>query len=360
MPKRLVPFYDTKTIPMRHRKMMKKAIGKCFDVDRLIDGDELTIFESNFAEYIGSKFAVGVANGLDAITISLRALGIGPGDKVAVPAHTFIATWLAVHATGATPVGVDVDIFGQMDLGLLEREVGLKCVIVVHMHGRSCDLVRLTDWAKRNNVFVVEDCAQAHGLVVSGKKVGSWGDISAFSFYPTKNLFALGDGGAVTTSSQHLHDRVRSISRYGRIEGDKYRHNLDGVNSRLDTIQAGVLNYGLSQLDSWNHHRTRIANLYLSNLNYNFPAGKYENSVHHHFDLILEDRNFYQAELLKYGVTTEIHYPILAADEAEEMNELKYTTARSIAQKTLSLPMSPWQKDKDTFLVIEAFNSISM
>jgi dTDP-4-amino-4,6-dideoxygalactose transaminase len=218
--------------------------------------------------------------------------------------------------------------------------------------------LRLTQWASIHGVFVVEDCAQAHGLVVAGKKAGSWGDMAAFSFYPTKNLFAMGDGGAICTSNEFLSERVRSISRYGRIKNDKYSHNLDGVNSRLDSIHAAVLNYGLSKLDKWNLQRKNIANTYLAGLNLEFGARGVQNSVNHHFDIVIRKRDEVRSILQSKGINTEIHYPILAADEADFGNRQKYPIGRVISESTLSLPLSPWQSEDDTQFVIDGFNSI--
>lgn len=356
---RRVPFYDLAGIPTDDLLHIESSIRETIRTDQMIDGQCVKIFEESFSSYIGVSHTIGVANGLDAITLCLQALGLGPGSRVAVPSHTFIATWLAVRKIGAEPVGIDVDEFGQMNLDLLEREVNLDCVVVVHMHGRSCDLLRLTKWTKNNGVSLVEDCAQAHGLVVSGKKVGSWGDMAAFSFYPTKNLFAMGDGGAVCTSNDFLSERVRSISRYGRINNDKYRHNLDGVNSRLDSIQAAVLNYGLSKLDKWNLQRQKIAITYLAGLNLEFGARATQNSVNHHFDILISNRDQIRLALQSKGVNTEIHYPILAADEADFRNHDKYPMGRKISNSTLSLPLSPWQSEDDTWLVIERFNSLA-
>jgi dTDP-4-amino-4,6-dideoxygalactose transaminase len=353
-----VPFFDLAGIPNDDLLNIESLIGDTLRNDQMIDGRVVGIFEENFSSYIGVKYTIGVANGLDAITLSLQALGLGPGSRVAVPSHTFIATWLAILKIGAEPVGVDVDEFGQMNLDLLERERNLDCVVIVHMHGRSCDLLRLTQWASIHGVFVVEDCAQAHGLVVAGKKAGSWGDMAAFSFYPTKNLFAMGDGGAICTSNEFLSERVRSISRYGRIKNDKYSHNLDGVNSRLDSIHAAVLNYGLSKLDKWNLQRKNIANTYLAGLNLEFGARGVQNSVNHHFDIVIRKRDEVRSILQSKGINTEIHYPILAADEADFGNRQKYPIGRVISESTLSLPLSPWQSEDDTQFVIDGFNSI--
>ena len=182
--------------------------------------------------------------------------------------------------------------------------------------------------------------------------------MAAFSFYPTKNLFAMGDGGAICTSNEFLGERARSISRYGRLKNDKYRHNLDGVNSRLDSIQAAVLNYGLSNLDKWNLQRKKIADQYFAGLNLEFGSRAVQNSVNHHFDIVIANRDGVRSILQSKGIDTEMHYPILAADEADCGNRDKYPRGRKISESTISLPLSPWQSEDDTQFVIDGFNSI--
>ena len=302
---------------------------------------------------------IGVGNGFDAIKIGLQSLGIGQGDRVAVPAHTFIATWFAIIAIGGTPVGIDVTIEGQMNLDLLEKEVGLRAVIPVHMHGTHCDMERLTKWAKANGIKVLEDCAQAAGLDIQGRKSGSWGDVAAFSFYPTKNLFALGDGGAIATNDPNIRERARLLTRYGSDKEDKYLHLSLGQNSRLDTLQAGFLLHALDYLDEWNEIRREVAHRYTQQfLELDIVPEFTFNSVYHHFTVLLENRDATRAELTSLGINSEIHYPNVAGIEAVGGTDSSFPISALIAKKTLSLPISPWQKTQQTDRVVKALISI--
>ena len=196
-----VPYFSFDNVPVSLKNQWQVAFSEVVEDGQFIGGKFVEKFEKEWAEYLGTNFCVGVANGYDALVLSLKALGIMPGDYVAVPAHTFMATWLAVSAVGAEPIGIDCDENGLIDLSILEScKINLSAVIPVHMHGQMVDMSRLMNWATENHVRVIEDCAQAHGAEIYGKKAGTWGDIGAFSFYPTKNLGGLGDAGAVTTS----------------------------------------------------------------------------------------------------------------------------------------------------------------
>ena len=244
-----IPFFSLTDIPAEIKAGWSNAINETISSGRFIGGNEVQNFESNFADYLDVKNVIGVGNGYDALVIALKALGIGNGDRVAVPAHTFMATWLAVAAVGAEPIGIDCDKNGLLDLNLLEDlSPRPNAVIPVHMHGAMVDMERLVTWANKFNVYIVEDCAQAHGAIQKGKKAGSWGDISAFSFYPTKNLGALGDAGAVVTSNSELAVKSRAYANYGSSVRNKYEYEQLGINSRLDSIQAGILNFNLSYL----------------------------------------------------------------------------------------------------------------
>lgn len=355
----LVDFYSTKDMPRSLKRDFCRIFRKTIDGDNLIEGYSCRKFEDEFGGYLGLQHVIGVGNGFDAIKIGLQSLGIGKGDRIAVPAHTFIATWFAIIAMGGTPVGIDVTIEGQMNLDLLEKEVGLKAVIPVHMHGTHCDMERLTNWARANGVKVLEDCAQAAGLDIQGRKSGSWGDVAAFSFYPTKNIFALGDGGAIATNDPNIRERARLLTRYGSHRDDKYLHLSLGQNSRLDTLQAGFLLHALDYLDEWNEARQEIAFQYTQNF---FELGivpklTYD-SVYHHFTVMLNRRDATRAKLTSLGVYSEIHYPNVAGIEASGGTTSDFPVSSVIARKTLSLPISPWQKTKQTNHVIKSLLSI--
>jgi dTDP-4-amino-4,6-dideoxygalactose transaminase len=348
-----VDFYSTSGMPKSLKDDFQRIFREILDKDNLIDGASCSRFEEEFAGYLGRNHVVGVGNGFDAIKIGLQALGIGPGDKVAVPAHTFIATWYAVAALGAIPIGVDVTPDGQIDLDILEKQQGIRAVIPVHMHGSHCDMKRLTDWAHSLGIKVLEDCAQAAGLNIQGRKAGSWGDVGAFSFYPTKNLFALGDGGAIASDDATVIELARSISRYGSSLSDKYSHERDGQNSRLDSIHAGFLSHSLKHLDYWNSCRQEIALLYGLNFPDIFlqPKENFE-SVFHHAIIKLVNRDAIRVKLANQGVSTELHYPKVAGVEVEKVSGDKYPISKKLADSFLSLPVSPWQTQNETQLVI--------
>ena len=322
--------------------------------DTFIDGDSCKTFEELYSKYLGAENVIGVGNGYDAIKISLKAMNIGKGMRVAVPAHTFIATFFAVLNVGAIPVPIEVDENGQIDLDLLEQIPNLDCVIPVHMHGSSCDMRRLATWAKNMGIFVLEDCAQAAGLDIQGKKAGTWGDMGAFSLYPTKNLFALGDGGVISTNNFKLAARARSISRFGASEESKYVHEIVGENSRLDSIQAGFASINLRYLDEWNDSRRKVAAQYIQGLSEsNFTFINRPDSIYHHFVIFSSQRKELQTFLSKRGIATELHYPHLAALEALGEQRANFPNALKFCNLGLSLPISPWQSEENTAEVIK-------
>jgi dTDP-4-amino-4,6-dideoxygalactose transaminase len=355
----IVDFYSTKNMPKSLKRDFVRIFQNSVDSDALIEGNSCRRFEENFAHYLGLNHVIGVGNGFDAIKIGLQSLGIGKGDRVAVPAHTFIATWFAIMAIGAIPVGIDVTAEGQINLDLLEGELDLKAVIPVHMHGTHCDMKRLVDWAKTNGVKVLEDCAQSAGLSIQGRMAGAWGDVAAFSFYPTKNLFALGDGGAIATNDPNIRERARLLSRYGSDKDNKYIHKNLGQNSRLDTIQAGFLMHSLGYLDEWNQKRADIAGRYCQFLGELEIIPKFTyHSVYHHFLVMVEERDAIKLELSRSGIHTEIHYPHVAGIEAGGGTAEYFRMSSIIAKSSLSLPISPWQNSKQTDYVIKALQKI--
>ena len=253
-------------------------------------------FETNWAKYCGVPHCVGVGNGFDALVLALKALDIGHGDEVLVPAHTFFATWSAVSTVGAVPVPIDVfqDTF-NIDAERLELSITnkTKAIIAVHLYGQSADLEKIQNVCANNNLFLIEDAAQAHGVAYKNKKIGGHGDIVCWSFYPGKNLGAFGDGGAVTTNNQDLATKIRCLSNYGSKV--KYHHDLLGINSRLDPIQAAVLDVKLKYLDTWNKRRQTIASKYIKNF-VDLPVvtpltAEFSSHVWHLFVLQLENRD---------------------------------------------------------------------
>ena len=360
----MVPFFSFLDAPIDLKNEWRAAISRVVDSGRYIGGSEVLDFENRWASFLDVNHSVGVANGMDAITLGLRSLGIGPGKLVAVPSHTFIATWLAVDAVGATPIGIDCDSTGLIDLDLLEcLPASLDAVIPVHMHGKMVNMERLIKWARLKNVSVIEDCAQAHGADLNGRKAGTWGDVGAFSFYPSKNLGALGDAGIIATDDSSIAQSIKSLGNYGSSLENKYQYEKLGSNSRLDSIQAAVLGVNLKYLDLWNEKRREIAKQYMSKLielDLTPFISEPENSVWHHFILQSSKRNELRAEFDILGISTEIHYPQCAEDSYAEISNYesqKPKVARKLAATTTSLPISPWMSETQINQVLDALSS---
>ena len=359
-----VDFFSFKDAPDSLREEWKAATLEVIESGQFIAGPFVSKFETEWANYLGVKHAIGVGNGYDAIVVALKILGISEGDLVAVPSHTFVATWLAVGAVGATPFGIDCNDSGLMNLDLLEsNKLKFSAIIPVHMHGQMVDMPRLVTWAKVNGVKVVEDCAQAHGAKIDGKLAGTWGDFGAFSFYPTKNLGALGDAGALVTNNAALASDARSYVNYGSVPGNKYEYQFNGINSRLDPIQAAVLSVNLRYLDSWNTKRKEIANIYdirLQTLGIKTLKMGSE-SVYHHYIVESENRDKTRALLDLMGVKTEIHYPECAELSYSKFKENyvsgEIENASVISNKTLSLPISPWMSNESLDFVINSLGN---
>jgi dTDP-4-amino-4,6-dideoxygalactose transaminase len=313
-------------------------------------GEELSSFEREFAEFVGVKHCIGVANGLDALRLSLEAMGVRPGDEVIVPANTYIATWLAVSEIGACPVPVEPDPRTyNLDPERVEAAVGVKTKLIlpVHLYGQPADMDAINEVAGRHGLRVLEDAAQAHGAIYKGRRVGSLGDGAAWSFYPGKNLGAMGDGGAVTTDDDALAERVRVLRNYG--SGLKYVNEVKGYNSRLDEIQAAVLRVKLKRLDSWNMRRSQTAGAYSEGLRGcdlvlpRVPA--WCDPAWHLFVIRSRERDDLQRRLTDQNVQTVIHYPIAPhlqrAYEELGLNRGALPISEAIHDEVLSLPMGP-------------------
>jgi dTDP-4-amino-4,6-dideoxygalactose transaminase len=362
-----VPFVEFSKIPTSVKNNWRVAASTVIDAGYFVGGRYVAEFEEEWAKRVGVDFAVGVGNGLDGLVMALKAIGAGQGDFVAVPSHTFIATWSAVHLAGATPVGIDVDQYGLMNLEELEAlPLKLKAVIPVHMHGMMVDMSRLGIWARKHSVSIIEDASQAHLAVHDEKFAGNWSDIGVFSLYPSKNLGALGDAGIVTTNSPEHADAIRKYANYGASIQDKYLHETFGVNSRLDSMQAAFLSVNLQYLTEWNERRKTLADIYLKNLETNkmlmpMNAGQIP-SVWHHFPVLTKMRSEIQEQLRISGIQTEIHYPNLAAFEYQTISnspKLSYPEGENIASKILSLPISPWHSDDQILYVCKELNRIT-
>jgi dTDP-4-amino-4,6-dideoxygalactose transaminase len=362
-----VPFVEFSQIPEQTKDAWKQSASEVIDTGYFVGGQKVSQFEKEWAKAIGVDFAVGVGNGLDGLVIALKAVGVVKGDLVAVPSHTFIATWNAVLLIGATPVGIDVDRFGLMNLDELESfPKELKAVIPVHMHGMMVDMQRLQFWARENRVKVIEDASQAHLAKLAGKYAGNWSDIGVFSLYPSKNLGALGDAGVTTTNSPQYADAIRSYANYGASTHDKYLHESFGVNSRLDSMQAAFLSINLTNLSEWNDRRQALAVLYMNHLeaskNLRLLNSGEVDSVWHHFPVLTHERDLIQAELRKAEIQTEIHYPNLAALEYQRITngeQLSFPVGEELANTILSLPISPWHTDDQILYVCKELNRIT-
>jgi dTDP-4-amino-4,6-dideoxygalactose transaminase len=345
-----------------------KAIERVMTSAEYILGSEVLEFEKAFAEYIGVQNCVGVNSGTDALILSLRALGIGPGDEVIAPSHTAVATIAAICATGATPVFVDVDLntFTLMP-EKAERAItrSTKAIIAVHIYGHPCDMNSLLSLVKRTGIHLLEDCAQAHGAEWNGKKVGSFGVISCFSFYPTKNLGAIGDGGAILTNDDELAERLRRIRQYG-WDRDRTASEISGV-SRLDEIQAAILNVKLKKLKKSNDRRIEIAKLYengIRNPEIILPSTSQEAVHAFHLFVIrtnIREKIINQLNLLE--IYPGIHYrkPVHAQPAYLMYQPLKQESlanTNQLADTVLSLPMYPELDDSDVQRVIEGLQNV--
>ncbi|NUZ08187.1 DegT/DnrJ/EryC1/StrS family aminotransferase [Piscinibacter koreensis] len=359
----MIPFLDLKQVNGRHAEAIHEAVERVLASGWYILGSELPRFEQAFAAFCEARHAIGVANGLDALTLSLRALGIGPGDEVIVPSHTFVATWLAVSHVGATPVPVEPVADGfNIDPARIETAITprTKVIIPVHLYGEPADLEPILDVARRHRLRVVEDAAQAHGARYRGRRIGAHGDLVCWSFYPGKNLGALGDGGAVTTDDAELAERLHALRNYGSRM--KYHHEVIGFNSRLDELQAAVLGAKLPFLDDDNAHRSRIAAQYtaaLANAPLELPTiGSHRDAVWHLYVVRHPQRDELAARLRDLGVATMIHYPVAPhlqpAYAALGLQRGSLPLAEARQDQVLSLPMGPTQSADETARVISA------
>ena len=364
-----VPFLDMRKPYVELAEQIDAAISYVVGRGRYVQGPEVEDFEQRVAEYVGVRHCVGVGSGLDTLHLALLAMGVGPGDEVLVPATTYIATWLAVTRTGATVVPVEPDPrTGNIDPGRLADAVThrTRAIVPVHLHGCPADMHAIREVARHHHLRVLEDAAQAHGARHRGRRVGGLGDAAAWSFYPSKNLGALGDGGAVTTDDARLAERLRSLRNYGSTA--RYVHTERGFNSRLDEIQAAVLSAKLEHLDWWNARRGAIALSYLD-IFADLPLGlpvRPAGDVHawHVFAVRSERRDALAAHLDAAGVDTLIHYPVpphlQGAYRELGLGPGDLPIAEAIARETLSLPIGPHMSVLDVsrvFMAVEDFHA---
>lgn len=361
-----IPFSTFVPMHSEIRQELDHAYQRVMDNSYFIQGDECKLFEEEFAAYCEAKYCIGVANGLDAIYLILRAMSIGRGDEVIIPSNTFIATALAVTYAGATPVMVEPVLEDyNIDVTRIEEKITdkTKAIIAVHLQGRAADMDAVNEIAKKHGLKVIEDAAQAHGARYKGKRVGTLSDAAAFSFYPGKNLGALGDGGCVITNNQALAEKVRAMGNYG--SDYKYHHIYQGTNSRLDEMQAAFLRVKLYQLDKWNDDRRRIAKRYLNEIKNSLvqlPLGSTEEYEHiyHVFVIRCDRREELENYLNTNGIGTVKHYPIPIHMQGayQELNIAKgeLPIAEKISDTVLSIPMYYGMKDIEISYVIDKIN----
>lgn len=361
-----VPFADFCPMHNELRSQLNEAYNRILDKSIFIQGEECHKFEEEFAEYCGAKYCVGVATGLDALYLILKALGIGNGDEVIVPSNTFIATALAVSYVGATPIFVEplIETF-NIDVTKIEEKITkkTKAIIAVHLQGRAADMDAINKIAKKYNLFVFEDAAQAHGALYKGRKVGGLSDASGFSFYPGKNLGALGDGGCVVTNNKEIADKVRALGNYG--SDYKYHHIYKGTNSRLDELQSAFLRVKLPYLDKWNIERRKTAQKYLDGIRnplirMPLPTSDDYTHIYHVFVIRCNKRDELETFLRKNGISTVKHYPIpMHLQDAYADLKIKkggLPIAEEISKTVLSLPMFYGMTDEQIDYVIKTIN----
>ncbi|MDC6486944.1 DegT/DnrJ/EryC1/StrS family aminotransferase [Methylophilaceae bacterium] len=361
-----IPFLDLKKNHKKYAQEVNKAVLAVVNSGQYILGKKVIQFEENFAAYSNVKYCVGVANGLDALQLSLKVLNIIPGDEVIVPANTYIATWLAVTNVGAIPVPVEPSVFDyNIDPKKIEQVITkkTKAIIVVHLYGQPADLSPILKLVKKYKLKIVEDAAQAHGASYKNRSIGSHGDLVAWSFYPGKNLGAYGDAGAVTTNNKNYYEMIKALRNYGSKE--KYINYKIGFNSRLDPIQAAVLDIKLKYLSEMNSKRKAIAKQYLENIN-EYPSLflplQRENSDHvwHLFVIRHNKRNKLQEFLIEKGISTLIHYPIPPhLQKAFQFLNLKkgcLPISEKLHKQVLSLPIDPLMSKKSISYVIKHVN----
>ncbi len=359
----MINFLDLNIINNRFREEINKRFKRILDKGWYLQSEENDNFCNNFAKFCGTKYALGVANGLDAISLLIKACGFGPGDEIIVPANTYIATILAISENGCKPIFVEPDIETyNIDPNLIEQTITprTKAIIVVHLYGQAVQMKKIWALAKQYDLKIFEDAAQAHGAFYQDKRVGNLSDAAAFSFYPGKNLGCLGDGGGITTNNKDLYEKIKAIANYGSDK--KYHHIYKGKNSRLDELQAAVLDIKLQYLDKDNQRRREIATYYRNNIKHPLivlPTTYDEKaSVWHVFVIRTSRRNELQHYLQECGIETIIHYPTPPHKQLaySEFNSLSLPITEQIHREIISLPISPVMKQKDIDYVVKCIN----
>lgn len=354
---------DLHKINQRFKSEIDLAIREVLESGWYLLGEKNKAFEENFAKYCETKFSIGCANGLDALHLAIRAYDFPKDSEIIVPANTYIASILAISNCGLKPILVEPNLETyNIDADLIEAKITekTKAIVVVHLYGQAVEMEKIWELAKKYNLKIIEDSAQAHGAIYQGKKVGNLGDIGCFSFYPGKNLGALGDGGSITTNDEEVAIKIRAIANYGSLI--KYENIYKGLNSRLDEIQAAILDLKLQFLDADNQQRREIAKIYRENIKNEkivLPKPyKEESHVWHLFVIRTKDRDKLQEYLKIKGIQTLIHYPIPPHKQNayKEWNNLSFPITEKIHKEVLSLPISPVMNKEEAFYIAQILN----
>lgn len=348
----------------KYEKEYDEAALKVLHSGWYVLGKQVEAFESGFSDYVGTNYCVGLNSGLDALILAIRALDIGAGDEVIVPANTYIATVLGITENHAVPVFVEPDEYYNIDVNKIEEKITsrTKAILAVHLYGQACNMTAVMEIAKKYQLYVIEDCAQAHGATWNGKKVGSFGDVGCFSFFPTKNLGAFGDGGAITTNNAHIAETVQKLRNYG--SAIKYHHEIEGVNSRLDEMQAALLAVKLRHLDELTAERVSIAMRYCNEIKnplVKLPLCRESAShVFHLFVVRVRARERFRDYLKQRGIDTQIHYPIpphkSKCYEQYAWSKVKLPLTEQASDEIVSLPLYNGMTDDEISYVIQAIN----
>ncbi len=361
----MIKFLDLQKINTQYDQEINTKIKQVLESGWYINGRQNEGFCDNFAKFCGTEYALGVGNGLDALKLILMAYGFGKNDEIIVPANTFIASILAISQVGCTPILVEPDISTyNIDLDLIEEKItkNTKAIMLVHLYGQAVQMDKIWSLAQKYNLKIIEDAAQAHGAYYKESRVGNLGDIAAFSFYPGKNLGALGDGGAITTNNPNLYEKIKAIANYGSHK--KYEHLYQGINSRLDEIQAAILDVKLKYLDKSNERRQEISKYYCENINNSqiiLPKTYAKNAhVWHIFAIRVKNRAMVQKYLEENNIQSLIHYPIPIHKQKAyfEYNSLSFPITEQIHQEILSLPISPVMTDDEVKKVVGTINAM--
>lgn len=360
----MIKFLDLHKLNEQYRTEIDSKIKEVLDSGWYLLGNQNELFAKNFADYCGTKYALGVANGLDALNLIIKGYGFSKGDEIIVPANTYIASILAISKNNCTPVLVEPNLNTyNINPDLIESRItaNTRAIMVVHLYGQAVQMDKIWSLAEKYNLKIIEDSAQAHGAIYKGKRVGSLGDASGFSFYPGKNLGSLGDGGAITTNDESLFKKIKALANYG--SHIKYHNIFKGTNSRLDEVQAGILDVKLKGLDKDNSRRREIATYYTQHINHpsiTLPQ-IYDELAHvwHVFVIRVKERSIFQEYLAEQGIQTVIHYPIPPHKQLayHELSELSLPLTELIHDQVISLPMSPVLTDAEIKKVVKVVNN---